>query len=996
MELKQLLRNALTAMEARLVQGRGRVEIPTAYRALDLLARFQRGEMIPIPADARFDSLICSEDRVAVSFFHLVGPQVDAYLFEALARVVECQGARYLIRGYDAPVVNRALQTWFRDHRGLELTVQRPFVNPVNIYQDACAALKGSAWEILDDAAYTLPEQRMYLQLSCPDLESSVPLARTGNPDSRLPSKLRVAQGDVYPFTRAYDNLINRSCCLATLGSSQLQKIFLSDFIHRYLTAGKTILIAAPTHNSIEELKGYIHELGYGDLLPEAFLGEREYHLDRAAMRLSASRGNELSAEDVERIAKSDRATVTYLKEAGTMWGLGSIETGEDSLTGLNKFSYYHSLRRTSFALDPSFYKPQDFADDKAFFAKIKDYPFVYLSSLRDNPLHSYRASGSSDQVYQALQATLRKTSEDLSNLLAQLEKSGVAACSETPIDTLEAYAEVRAKIATVLRYDGFTMSFFDFAKDVSAVPLALRLNSAKQSTDQLFEEISEFVKDVNLLARLPLKASVEDLESESWIKRSKAKRLLLSALRERRDYDRFVQSLCEYIDATAELEQTMAEAEGEFGLLLYADNGPERILTSLEFVSDYERMVQQNPFLRRETNPFVARIFTDRDFREQEREILRDLDYAIDTLKADAANLADFFSDTIIGESISFAELKARLTRRMGVTLGQFRQHMAYLKLVEESSYTIKQGLEAYDSQRLSLVCFENDYWYSLYKSLALAHYRGGVADPYPALAAIKEALPALARRRQRQTFQSVQERARKLWWSEQGQRARVTLRMAPHAKTYQILESYWDLAAGISPLQIASFETSPLVPQARYDVVLIIEPERFDDIRLAQAISKGARVLAVSTADEADSRLAGFPKVQIDLESLYLGPLDYSLLSDDFMNLFALGFDENGYELETAEESHSSMPFSYVGKDGVRRCVIPYSLIGQRQLNMTLIGANSVLLSLGLSPLTLFPCMPLVIDPKGVVASIDELAERFDAGDYFRLAEEDEGSED
>ena len=995
MELKQLLRNALTAMEARLVQGRGRMEIPALSGAMDLLVRFQSGSLIPIPDDPRFDSLIRSEKRVAVSFFHLVGPQVDAYLFEALARVVECQGVRYLVRGYDDPVINRPLDAWFEESQGIELLVERPFVNPMNVYQDAKKALEGTDWEILDEAAYTLPEQRMYLQLSCPDLNGSVPLSHTGNSDSSLPAKLRVAQGDVYPFVRAYDNLINRGCCYANIGSIQLQKIFLSDFIHRYLTAGKSILIAAPTQDSIEELKGYIRELGYGDLLPELFLGQRGYHLDRAAMRLSALKAGELSSEDAERIERSDRAALSYLKEAGTMWGLGSIETGEDSLTGLNKFSYYHSLRRTSFALDPSFYKPQDFANDRAFFTKLKEYPFVLLSSLRDNPLHSYRANGSSDQVYQALQATLRKTAEDLDKLVAQLEKSGVSACSETPIDTLEAYAEVRAKISTVLRYDGFTMSFFDFAKDVEAVPLALRLNSAKQSTDQLFEEISEFVKDVNLLAKLPLKAAVEDLESSSWIRRWKAKRLLLSALRERRDYDSFVQSLREYIEETAELEQTMAEAEGEFGLLLYADNGPERILSSLEFVSDYERMVQQNPFLKRETNLFVARIFTDREFREQEREILRDLDYAIDTLKADATNLADFFSDTIVGEAIPFSEMKARLARRMSVTLGQFRQHMGYLQLVDESSYTIKQGLEAYDSQRLSLACFENDYWYSLYKSLALAHYRGGVADPYPALAAMKEALPALNRRRQRQTFLSVQERARKLWWGESGQRARVSLSMAPHAKSYQILEHYWDLALGISPLQIASYETTPTVSRAGYDVVLIIEPQRFDDIRLVQAVAKGERVLVVSTSDEVDARLAGFPRVQIDLESLYLGPLDYSLLSEDFMNLFALGFDENGYELETAEESHSAMPFSYVGRDGVRRCVIPYSLISQRQLNMTLIGTNSVLLSLGLSPLTLFPCMPLVIDPKGVVASIDELAERFDAGEYFKVSEEDEDPE-
>ena len=983
MNLKRVLLEALEQLRTALVERGDGIGVRAPISGSALAKRILDGGMVEAPESEEFERLIQPDNTVCAALFRLRGDGIDGYLFELPLRIAEISGKKFLVKGSEAPVVNQALREAVLSKIEVDIFPIRPFINPFNVLADTKEALRVSNLKISDEAVFEPPLQHEYIRLYRKDFEKLEPLIRTQGENSSIPVRLKMVKANIFPFATAFQQLVNQRCSQAVAPYGRFRDMFVFELLNWALSEGQSVLIAAPDKESVSKIVSYIKNLGFEDVFPERFFGDAGFSLDREAKNISGREGH---SPDSERMKRADRALKMmddYLGSSTVQAGLGTIETGEDALTGLNKFSYYRSLRRTSFNLDTSFYSPEEFSKDKAFFNSVSKIPFVHLKSIRENPMHSYRASGSSLQVYQALMATLDKTLKDLNSLQKKLDESRISECTETPIESISDYAEIRATVSTILRYDGFTLQFFDFAKDEKAVPLALRLSSQKQSADQLFEELCEFVKDVNSLAKIPYSKYLEDLKSKSFRVRRRAKKQIESTLREKDDFEAFVQNLREYVEETATLEKTMAEAEEKFGLILYSENGPERILSSLEFVSDYENIVRKNPFLDRETNPFISRIFQDREFRENERDLLREVDYAVDTLESDASNIADFFSDPIVSDEIPFDEMERRLRFRSTTHPDEFRQYMVYLSDVDKASYTVKQGLEAYDSQSYTFQTFENDYWYSLYKSLAFNRYKGGVSDPYPALAAMKGSLSTLRESRNFETFRSVQSRARAAWWdSEDGKRCRVTLRMAPHAKSYQILDNYWDLASKVCPLQVSSLDTYPLTSKAKYDLVIILDPGRFGDLDLTWAVTRGDSAIAVTESE--DSRLSGYPKAPIDLKTLYRGPLDYSLLSDDFMNLLAFGFDENGYELETAEESGSDMPFSYVGKDGVRRCVIPYSLIGPRQVRMTVVGADAALMALGLSPLTLFPSMPLVVDPAGVVSSVDENAERFDRGGY------------
>lgn len=945
--------------------------------ALEIERKLQDNGSIPLPEGVDISGYL-DGDRLTLGLVEISSGDIRACLAEVTVRVTEESGIRSLVRTDEEIVCNRALIDAVREKTGIDISNRRPFCRIDCLYSDARKALSGTYFQILDNSYLVLPVAREYLRYCRGDLSSSRVIA-IADGDYSGRTTYRLSSSDVYPFANAYEVVDNRFVCLAECESDDLKALFLKDALNTYLRDGKSILVAAKDRETADFIRGRITDMGLGLLLGGARIGDTGYRLDKEAISLSASEGPEVSEDAIARVERSRNLSSDLLSSLSTANISGTIVTGEDSITGLNKFSYYRSLRRTSFKLDTEYYTPADYDRDVRFFETIKDYRYVYLASLKECPMHSYRAVVGDQRVYQAMIDTLNKSAKDLDEFRDLLDKSGISQLSESPIDSLTSFTDIRATAAILLRYDGFPMTLFDSADETDAMPLALRLNTVKDSMDVLFEEICERVKDINTLSDEPLADLLKDLDSDKYMIRRRARRTLKRMLREPARIDSFIDTLREYMELTSEFDECMAKAENIFGMVLYANDGPKRVLSSLEFISDYRRITSEHPILARENNTFVQRIFEDRDFRESEREILRDADYAADALRADATALSDFFSDTIVSEEIPFDEIARRIRRRASIQPREFSEYSDFVSALEKASYCLKQAVDIYDGVDLSLSALENDYWYSLYRSIALSTRRDS-EDIYRVMSAMVDARDDAVSVESKETFDAVQARAREVWWnSDVGAGAQRTCRMAPHAQASQVLDSYWDLALTISPLQVCSMDELPPVEGRTFDICLIVDPEGFSDQDLALFLSWGERVLIVSDLPEVDPRLSRIDRVEISLEGLYRGPLDYSLLSEDFLNLFASGFDLNGFELQTAEEYGGSMPLSYVGKDGVRRCVIPFVLIGQRQTRTAVIGADRTLISLGLPPLVLSPSMQLVIDPEATIRKLDEGAEEF-----------------
>lgn len=949
--------------------------------ALELWSRLENGEPVFIDYEKeQLQEFVFRQDSIAVQALLLKSNEgKEAFISEFICRLGSINGKACLIKTHEEPVCNAALVDVLNKKYAININNSRPFFNLINLYRDDNAKIGNiPSLSIERKARISFPSMRRYLSRRMNHPEDSEPLYRASENKSRLKPKYNISDCPIYPFALAYETLDDQRCVYVKTENEIFKSSFLSNLITSYLRKGKSILIAAKDEKERDETIEYLNKRGAGGLLSNRIISDPLYDISKEAESICSGKGYVFTPEESQILAEMERDVSEYLKIAKAAEGMGIIENGEEALTALNKLSYYRSLRKVSFSLNIEGYGPDDFKKDKLFFEFLKTIPSVTSCSLRKHPLHSYKAHGASKQVYQAFQEIFKKTKKDFEVFIEKLRLAQVDEWGED-CGTFNQYQQARKLINSILRYDGFPLVYFKISENPQAMALALRLNADKEDTDRLFEELCEFVSDINTLSTVPLKKYLEDLSSNKRLVRFKAKSSIRKILRDKRDYQSFVSCLKEYMDSTSDLNEDLEQAEKVFGLNPYSENGPARILRTLEFVDEYRKIIKSHPELDREANIFIRRIFTDTQFREDLRDKMRDADLASDIVAADRKSIADFFSDNILGDDLPFDEIENRINLKLAVSFEDYQDYMSFLSRVAQSTKPIRQGLEYYDVQPFSLSRYENDYWYSLYKSLTNQRYENGLPDPYKALRSLRKAVPYLEKSETVKAFNKMKERAQNIWWnSREAHLIRKTKRLSPHVLPSKLLSRYWETALAITPLQVLAPDDLPLVDNSVFDLVLIVYPETFSDRILSLFLSKGCNAAAVSHI--LDKRLSGWSVASCDLETLYRGPLVYESLSASFLDLFVYGFDENGFELQTKEESLSPMPLSYIGKDEKRRCAIPYALINGRQLETVVIGTNSLLMAMGLSPTVFFPSVALVINPKSQIEMTDKKAEEFD----------------
>ncbi len=875
------------------------------------------------------------------------------------------------------PAFNLPLISGIKASCGISLANGKPYFNMLNYWQDVARSCRGSPLAAEPVAAFSSADMHLYIRWKEAHPLSSEPLLRFDSAVSSLTPSFSVSDENVYPFALAMEDLENRKCVAIAAGSEKVEELFAADFLGKALAAGKSVLIAAPDRNAAAALTTRLRSTPIGPFLPDRTFGDPNYSLPEEAKRILSTPIPVLPAAGQKAKEEYFLSKHDYLETSGSAKGLGILETGEDVLTGVNKFSFYHALRKTSFPLDVRNYSPVDFENDRRVLKLLAGNRYVATGPLKEKSLHSLKIRTASRPVFEALKNAIAKTRRDLEAFRSALKEAHTTEWGLGPLETVKDYRTARDQMLPLLEYNGFPLAFFTIAKDPEAMALALRLNATKERMDVLLESLSEYVKSIDLLSR-PLRQYMENAKSRHWRERWFGRHSLKNLLRDKRDYAGFLADLAEYTACTDSYEKDLPACEKKFGLVLYSEGGPAKIIDSLEYIGNYNRLIAANPALKAADNPFVAKIFASLEFREGERQAIRTADLSLDAVTDDYRGLADFFASSFGETESTFAELDRALIRKSQVTWDEFQAFQTYLGLIDSASVTMKDGLQAYDAAGLPLENYANDYWYSLYKALALKRHarKGGLDTMLKALGAY---LPYRDRDRFGTAFGQAKERIRRVWWdSADGEKARNTHKFAPFALASDFLGAYWNLAVTINPLQVLAADMLPLAGHPPFDYVLILEPRRFTDPDLQLLLAQGERAAVVTAKPgENDMRFATYPQISFTFAALYEGPLEYGVLSPDFINLLAFGFEECGYVLETATESKTPMPFSYLGKDGHRRCVIPSCLVGERHAETMIFGLNGILMALGLDPVVLIDSMPLVIDPKETVAKADREAE-------------------
>ena len=509
-------------------------------------------------------------------------------------------------------------------------------------------------------------------------------------------------------------------------------------------------------------------------------------------------------------------------------------------------------------------------------------------------------------------------------------------------------------------------------------MPIAMTLSNLKEKKDQYFEQICEYVSNLSKLDE-PLRDYLTLAKSHSFLKRKKGKRLLAATLRDKRDLLDFIVTLDNYFTSQSEFEKKTQESEDLFGLVLYSDEGPKKALDALNFLDEYKRLISSDKRCDKNINNFIQEIFNDYNFREEERDLVRDVELALAAVREDFVNLKDIFTQSFHEETLSFTNLKLELKKKEEVNYIEFEQYVELLTRIKNASSTIQSATTMFDAVDEPLDNFENDYWYSIYKAIAIEKEEKGFYSPNKAAMALCCYEPYTINDDGIQVSTILKNRVLSYWTTNlNAQKAKDSYRYGGNLYPYRVLDNYEEFAKLVSPLQISTSNSLSL-SKVVFDYIFIFDPKKYDTDELVLLLSRAKKAIILS--DDEDSRFDGYGVQKLDVDSLYRGNFRFSNLSNEFVDELAYGFEENGLELLSKEESKSAMYLSYKDEDGQLHFVVPNCLISDNDTIATYVILNATLIYLGKQPMTIIPSMTLMVNPqKAVEIALDKSKIKFD----------------
>ncbi len=925
--------------------------------------------------NASSDDIEKIKNNISLSFIYIKTNKVSGYL---LSIALDFSGFNNGIYSYKEsrfnPIINMPLIESIKKEYGVDLN------NPYG-YVDYDKLLKFYKSKINDSIAI---EDRCvvcqsvlleYLKWSCLD-KNNEPIRRMNDFHPNYGIGYKVDKCPLYPLKMIYEKLDNESVVFVKGNNKKLNDICFKYFLKEKLIKGNTILLAAKDEEEKNKITSLLRDTSYSVVVPNYYFGDKKYNLINEAKRVITTDIKPM--KDLPALYKKnwDRELNEFISCYHNT-NSSILKTGEDTLTGVNKFSEYHSKRSKSIPLDISNYNENDFENDQEFFKFFEKAIYVNKDRMRNNPLYSLKALGG-EEVFSAMRESLNIAWNHIDKLQTQIEKANCKEWGFGIINSIETLDSALKKIKIILEYNGFSDIFFDISNNPKAMPIALTLSNLKEKKDQYFEQICEYVSNLSKLDE-PLKDYLTLAKSHSFLKRKKGKRLLAATLRDKRDLLDFIVTLDNYFTSQSEFEKKTQESEDLFGLVLYSDEGPKKALNALNFLDEYKRLISSDKRCDKNINNFIQEIFNDYNFREEERDLVRDVELALAAVRENFVNLRDIFTQSFHEETLSFTNLKLELKKKEEVNYIEFEQYVELLTRIKNASSTIQNAITMFDAVDEPLDNFENDYWYSIYKAIAIEKEEKGFYSHNKAAMALCCYEPYTINDDGIQVSTILKNRVLSYWTTNlNAQKAKDSYRYGGNLYPYRVLDNYEEFAKLVSPLQISTSNSLSL-SKVVFDYIFIFDPKKYDTDELVLLLSRAKKAIILS--DDEDSRFDGYGVQKLDVDSLYRGNFRFSNLSNEFIDELAYGFEENGLELLSKEESKSAMYLSYKDEDGQLHFVVPNCLISDNDTIATYVILNATLIYLGKQPMTIIPSMTLMVNPqKAVEIALDKSKIKFD----------------
>lgn len=910
--------------------------------------------------DAPSDTIRMIGDDASLSFIRIKGQGCDGYLISLNVDLNERSCDYFTFRKSKLdPVLNMPLVERLQEF-GIDIYDGRGHIDYMKLM---CDLVKHR--EIKVEEVTSLDNNVLYDFYRWNTLNSdSKTLKRLDDETPEYEKRFSISKCPIFPMKRIFEKLDDEGVVYVRGNNHKLNDVLTNYFLKDKLKEGKTILVARKSEDQVERLSKKFKSTGYANIIPDHYFGDPGFNLVDEARRMLTS--TDSTFEGLGLIYKRNwESELTKFMRSDRNVNSVILKTGEDTLTGVNKFSKYHKSRTNSVPLDISRYTLSDFKKDKDFMSFFKSAIYINKGKMSKYPLYSLSAYGTKE-LFQTMRSSLNVTWNHLDDLQSKISEFGVRDWGMGSVSSIGDLESILNKLKVILQYDGFSDVFFDISKNPNSMALSMTLANLSERRDSLFETICEYVSDLSKIDE-PLDEYLRLAKSKNLFDRNRGHSLLSNTLRDKRDLPDFMVTLDKYESCLEEFKSKVKESESMFGLILYSEDGPRKAMEALRFVDEYSRLVEDDERCDRMSNTFVGRIFKDYDFREGLRDKAKDLENIIMEIDEDFAGLKDFFNCSFHERTLSFSSLKQDLKGKEEVGYIEYEQYCEFLNRIKNCSSTMKEAFLTFDAVNEPIDNFENDYWYSLYKSLAVEKESVGVSSHMKAAMALCCYEPYKIDDDGLEISKMVKEKVMD-YWTDDGEVVRLkdSYRYGGTIYPYNALNHYSKFAKMVSPLQISTARMLSL-SDIGYDYVYIENPEDFDDDELYLLLSKGGKALVVSNTE--DQRFSGYGKYVLDEGSLYRDYLRFENLSDEFVDEMAYGFEENGLELLNMDESGSAMYFSYRDEDGTLHAVVPNCLIGDVESVKVKVILNSLLLYIGKEPLVIVPSMTLMIDPKRAI---------------------------
>lgn len=925
--------------------------------------------------NASSDDIEKIKNNISLSFIYIKTNKVSGYL---LSIALDFSGFNNGIYSYKEsrfnPIINKPLIESIKKEYGVDLNNPYGYVDYDKLLKFYKSKINDSI--VIEDRCVVCQSVLLeYLKWSCLD-KNNEPIRRMNDFHPNYGIGYKVDKCPLYPLKMIYEKLDNESVVFVKGNNKKLNDICFKYFLKEKLIKGNTILLAAKDEEEKNKITSLLRDTSYSVVVPNYYFGDKKYNLINEAKRVITTDIKPM--KDLPALYKKnwDRELNEFIRCYHNT-NSSILKTGEDTLTGVNKFSEYHSKRSKSIPLDISNYNETDFENDQEFFKFFEKAIYVNKDRMRNNPLYSLKALGG-EEVFSAMRESLNIAWNHIDKLQTQIEKANCKEWGFGIINSIETLDSALKKIKIILEYNGFSDIFFDISNNPKAMPIALTLSNLKEKKDQYFEQICEYVSNLSKLDE-PLKDYLTLAKSHSFLKRKKGKRLLAATLRDKRDLLDFIVTLDNYFTSQCEFEKKTQESEDLFGLVLYSDEGPKKALDALNFLDEYKRLISSDKRCDKNINNYIQEIFNDYNFREEERDLVRDVELALAAVREDFVNLRDIFTQSFHEETLSFTNLKLELKKKEEVNYIEFEQYVELLTRIKNASSTIQSAMTMFDAVDEPLDNFENDYWYSIYKAIAIEKEEKGFYSPNKATMALCCYEPYTINDDGIQVSTILKNRVLSYWTTNlNAQKAKDSYRYGGNLYPYRVLDNYEEFAKLVSPLQISTSNSLSL-SKVVFDYIFIFDPKKYDTDELVLLLSRAKKAIILS--DDEDSRFDGYGVQKLDVDSLYRGNFRFSNLSNEFIDELAYGFEENGLELLSKEESKSAMYLSYKDEDGQLHFVVPNCLISDNDTIATYVILNATLIYLGKQPMTIIPSMTLMVNPqKAVEIALDKSKIKFD----------------